>query len=103
MSRAKKFNARAYLLATNRWFKRWPRRAVAQLEAEGFANVRMERIVTHPVWVLRMRAPGENLTSKEAGNMIRRIVEQAGKIPRGGFCCSADRRGRIEASFVLNY
>ena len=42
-----------------------------------------------------------NLTGRQAGRMIRNVVEQAGEISRGGFICLADRRGRIEAAFVL--
>ena len=31
------------------------------------------------------------------------LVERAGTIPRGGFFCSADRRGVIESAFVLGF
>jgi len=35
------------------------------------------------------------------GFCVRRVVEQAGRIPRGGFSCSVDRRGVVQAGFVL--
>lgn len=101
MSRAEKFDARAYFLSTARWFNDWPSRAIEQFEAEGFKRIRLERIEPHPVWHLRMRAPPVNLTSRQVGKMIRKVVEQAGTIPRGGFFCSADRWGVIESAFVL--
>jgi hypothetical protein len=35
--------------------------------------------------------------------MIRRLVRQTGKIPRGGFICSTDRRDVVEAGFILDF
>lgn len=102
MSRTEKFDARAYFLSTVSWFSAWPNRAIEQFEVEGFKLIRLEQIEPHPVWHLRMRAPSTTVTGKQAGRMIRKVVEQAGTIPRGGFFCSADRRGRIEAAFVLD-
>ena len=48
-----------------------------------------------------MKCSDNNLTSNQAGWMVRTVVEQAGRIPRGGFSCSVDRRGIIKAGFVL--
>lgn len=101
MSRVTKFDARQYFFATARWFDAWPNRAIEQFKAEGFTRIRLEQIEPHPVRHLRMRALSTILTGKQAGRIIRKVVEQAGTIPRGGFFCSADHRGRIEAGFVL--
>jgi hypothetical protein len=35
--------------------------------------------------------------------MIRQLVRQTGRIPRGGFICSTDRRDVVDAGFVLDY
>ncbi|MHC1767361.1 MAG: hypothetical protein AB9869_24300 [Verrucomicrobiia bacterium] len=101
MGRAEKFNARAYFLSTARWFNNWPSRAIAQFEAEGFTRIRLEQIEPHPVWHLVMRAPSVNLTSRQAGQVVRRIVQKEGTIPTGGFFCSIPRLGAVEAAFVL--
>jgi hypothetical protein len=95
------FDARAYFLSTARWFDAWPNRAIEQFEAEGFTRIRLEQIEPHPVYHLHMREPAKNLSSRQAGRIVRRVVEQAGRIPRGGFSCSVDRRGIIKAGFVL--
>ena len=102
MSGADRFNARAYFLATARWFNAWPDRAIEQFEDAGFTSIRLEQIEPHPVWHLRMRPPAENLTSRQAGRMIRKIVEREGSVPRDAFFCFSPRRGVVEATFVLD-
>ena len=103
MSKAEHFDARKYFLATARWFGAWPDRAIRQFEAEGFTRIRLERVDPHPVYHLHMRAPAASLTSRQARRLIRKVVEQVGTIPRDAFFCSADRQGRIEASFILEF
>ena len=100
-AKAETFDAREYFLATARWFNTWPNCAIEQLEEAGFTRIRLERIVPHPVWELWMKYSGNILTSAQAGRVVRTVVEQAGRIPRGGFSCSVDRRGVIKAGFVL--
>jgi hypothetical protein len=100
-AKAEKFDARAYFFATARWFNAWPNRAIAHFAEAGFIRVRLGQIKPHPVWELWMKCPDNNLTSTQAGRVVRTVVEQAGRIPRGGFSCSVDRRGIIKAGFVL--
>lgn len=95
------FDAREYFLALAPSHTDWPNGAVREFEEEGFIRVRLEQIVPHPVWELWMKCPDNNLTSTQAGRVVRTVVEQAGRIPRGGFSCSVDRRGIIKAGFVL--
>ena len=101
MSKAEKFDARAYFFDTVRWFAAWPNCAIEQFEEAGFTRIRLERIVPHPAWELWMKCSGNIPTSTQAGRLVRTVVEQAGRIPRGGFFCSVDRRGIIKAGFVL--
>jgi hypothetical protein len=96
------FDARSYLLGTNRWFNDWPRRAVRQWQNAGFCNVRLQRVSPHPVYHLRMQYSAGVIGGRQAGEMIRKVVNQSGEIPRGGFFCLADAKGRIEATFVLD-
>lgn len=102
MSRAEKFDARAYFLSTVCWFDAWPNRAIEQFEEAGFTRIRLEKIAFHPVWHLRMQAPSPTVSSRKAARRVRKVVEQAGTIPRGGFFCSVNRQGRVEAAFVLD-
>ena len=102
-SKAGKFDARAYFLATARWFNAWPDRAIEQFEDAGFTRIRLEQIEPHPVWQLWMKCSDNDLTSTQAGRVVRKVVERAGRIPRGGFSCSVDRRGVIQAGFVLEF
>jgi hypothetical protein len=95
------FYARAYFLDTCRWFNGRSNRIVERLEEAGFTRIRLERIEPHPVWELWMKCPDKNLTSTEAGRVVRTAVEQAGRILRGGFSCSVDPRGVVQAGFVL--
>jgi hypothetical protein len=95
------FDAREYFLAMVPSYTDWPNGAVREFEEEGFIRVRLEQVKPHPVWELWMKCPDNNLTSNHAGWIVRRVVEQAGRIPRGGFSCSVDRRGIIKAGFVL--
>ena len=95
------FDAREYFLALAPSYTDWPHGAVREFEEEGFIGVRLEQVKPHPVWELWMKCPDNNLTSNHAGWIVRRVVEQAGRIPRGGFSCSVDRRGIIKAGFVL--
>ena len=95
------FDAREYFFATVRWFNAWPTGIVEQFEEAGFMQIHLERVKPHQVWELWMKCPGNDLTSTEAGRIVRTIVERAGRIPRGGFSCSVDRRGVIKAGFVL--
>ena len=99
--KAEKFDAREYFFDTVRWFSQWPHCAIEQLEEAGFSHIWLERIVPHPVYHLRMRAPAENLPIKEAGRMIRKVIEQAGTVPRDGYSCFSPRKGVVEANFVL--
>jgi len=101
IAKAEKFDARAYFFDTVRWFSQWPNCAIEQLEEAGFTAIRLERIRPHPVYRLHMRAPAENLTIKEAGRLIRKVVEQAGTVPRDGYFCFSPRKGVVEANFVL--
>ena len=101
MSRTSKFDARAYFLETIRWLNQWPIRAIEQFEDAGFIGVRLTQIEPQPAWELWMKCPGNNLTSTQAGRVVRTVVERAGRIPRGGFFCSVDRRGIIKAGFVV--
>jgi hypothetical protein len=101
MSRAEQFDARAYFFDTVRWFSAWPNCAIEQLEEAGFKAIRLERVEPHPVWELWMKYSGNILTSAQAGRVVRTVVERAGRIPRGGFSCSVDRRGIVKAGFVL--
>jgi len=101
MSKVEEFDARQYFLSTIRWCNQWPNRAIRQFENAGFIRVRLERVKPHPVWELWMKCSGDILTSTQAGRLVRTVVEQAGRIPRGGFSCSVDRRGIIKAGFVL--
>jgi hypothetical protein len=96
------FDARAYFLALAPSYTDWPKGAVRKFEEEGFLSVRLQQIKPHAVWELWMKCPDNNLTSNHAGWIVRRVVEQAGRIPRGGFSCSVDRRGIIKAGFVLD-
>jgi hypothetical protein len=100
-AKAEKFNAREYFFDTARWFSQWPNCAIEQLEEAGFTRIRIERVEPHPVYHLRMRAPAENMPIKEAGRLIRKVVEQAGTVPRDGYFCFSPRRGVVEATFVL--
>lgn len=96
------FDARAYFLETVAWFTRWPARLVEELEQRGFRRISLEQVAPHPVWHLRLRCPAQTLNGKDVNRTIRKVVEQAGCIPRGGFICLTDRRGRVEAAFVLD-
>jgi hypothetical protein len=101
MSKAEYFDAREYFFATVRWFDQWPICAIEQFEQAGFKNIRLEHVEPHPVWQLRMKCPRNNLSSTQAGRVVRTVVERRGKIPRDGFFCSVDRRGIVQAGFVL--
>lgn len=101
MSSVDGFDARTYFLETVHWFNAWPNRAIEQFEEAGFIRVRLQQVKPHPVWELWMKYSGNILTSAQAGRVVRTVVEQAGRIPRGGFSCSVDRRGIIKAGFVL--
>ena len=100
-AKAEKFDARAYFFDTVRWFSVWPNCAIEQLEEAGFTRIRLERIVPHPVYHIHMRTPAENLTSKQAGPFIRKVIERVGTVPRDGYFCFSPRKGAIEATFVL--
>jgi len=100
-AKTEKFDARAYFFDTVRWFSAWPHCAIEQFEKAGFTRIRLEHIEPHPVYHLHMKAPAENLPIKEAGQLIRKIVEQAGTVPRDGYFCFSPRRGVVEATFVL--
>ena len=95
------FDAREYFLALAHSCTDWPNGAVRAFEVEGFIRVRLEQVKPHPVWELWMKCSGNILTSTQAGRVVRTVVERAGRIPRGGFSCSVDRRGIIKAGFVL--
>jgi hypothetical protein len=101
MSKAEDLDAREYFFATIRWFDQWPICAIEQFEQAGFKNIRLEHVEPHPVWQLRMKCPGNNLSSTQAGRVVRTVVERRGKILRDGFYCSIDRRGIVQAGFVL--
>ena len=100
-AKAETFDARAYFFDTVRWFSAWPNCAIEKFEEAGFTRIRLERVEPHPVYHLHMKAPAENLTIKEAGRMIRKVIEQAGTVPRDAFSCFSPRRGVVEAAFVL--
>ena len=101
MSKAEKFDARIYFFDTVRWFNAWPNYAIERFEEAGFTRIRLEHIEPHPVYHLHMKAPTENLPIKETGRMIRKVIEQAGTVPRDGYFCFSPRKGAIEATFVL--
>jgi hypothetical protein len=97
------FDPLDYACPTPNWPHDWPAHIIPQFEAQGFTRIRLEQVVTHPVWELYMKNPAGILTVAEASRVVRDVIEPYGRIPRNGFICTSNKYGIIKATFILEY
>ncbi len=69
------FDPLDYACPTPNWPHDWPAHIIPQFEAQGFTRIRLEQIVPHPAWTLRMKSTGRILTDIEASRVVRAVIE----------------------------